>query len=175
MKIIVYALGEVGCAVASVPDDRLDTIVDVARQLAGAQPWKILDAASLPPGDPLGWRLAGDTLTADAAAAAAALANVASLIRVRRVTAAYGGPEKRLSLYGYMAQLNALKGAGTASADQAADLQTLLEAAAWEQAMLDAVPVLVAAGDAAAFDLDTSWPAIAPPLGAALTALALAS
>jgi hypothetical protein len=74
--------------------------------------------------------------------------------RVRRVTDAYGGFEKRISLSEYMAQLNTQKAAGTITDDQLADLNLLLAAAQWQQQMLDAVDPIMVDG----VMTDASWP-----------------
>ena len=99
---------------------------------------------------------------------------VANVARLRRVEAAYGGSEKRTSLYGYLGQVNALVAAGSATKEQSADLAVLLSAAAWEQAMLDFAASLVKAGDSANIDA-ASWPTMSKTDTAALTALATAS
>lgn len=70
---------------------------------------------------------------------------------------------RRLSLYGYLGQLNALTAAGTIADDQKADLQTLLDAAVWEQSVLDIAAAAISARTA----LDNiTWPPAPPTLGA---------
>lgn len=90
--------------------------------------------------------------------------------RVRRVTIAYGDPEKRMSLYGYLAQLNAIDRPLTDI--EAADRATLIAAAEWEQAMIDAIPALVAKLDVAYLRFDDDWPKMKPDVAASLTKLA---
>jgi hypothetical protein len=91
----------------------------------------------------------------------AALAQLAAMLANQTIEIGYVG--KRVSLYGYLGQLNAYAAAGTITADQKTDLATLIAAAEWEQLVLNAA--------AAATSPTVAWPA--PP--AALAALAALS
>ena len=78
-----------------------------------------------------------------------------NILAQQTIDAGYCG--KRQSLYGYMAQINALIARDAATDAQRADLDILLDAAAWEQAVLD---VAASATDTAG----VPWPAPPAPL-----------
>ncbi len=84
--------------------------------------------------------------------------------RLRLVADSYGGAEKRVSLYGYLGELNAYMIDGVATSEQIADRALLVDAAKWEQGMIDAVLLVTASSGAV-------WPAA--PVG--LAALAASS
>ena len=103
------------------------------------------------------------------------LASIAEEQRTARVHIAYCGQEKRMSLYGYLGQLNAYATQRKLTDDEALDQETLIAAAEWEQKMLDAVPQLVASASAAALASDESWPKLSADMERRLYELAMVS
>lgn len=95
-----------------------------------------------------------------------ALASALRFMANDRIERGYCGA--RVSLYGYFAQLNHAAANRALDAEETADLATLVAAAEWEQAVLDAASAAVA---------NTTQPAevVFPDAPAALAALAAAS
>ncbi|RNJ49347.1 hypothetical protein D1O30_06800 [Methylocystis hirsuta] len=121
------------------------------------QPYVIVDSAQLPQADPSVWRLVDGVVVVDSDAPGVDFANNFHAVRASLVTHAYGGVEKRTSLYGYLAQLGAEQMLGPLSIDKQHDLNLLLAAARWEQQMLDAVDGILVDGAIT----DASWPVFA--------------
>lgn len=104
--------------------------------------------------------------SAYAAQTPAMLASAMAMAVDHQIETGYAG--KRVSLYGYFAQLNAYASLRPLTTDEAADRTTLLAAAVWEQDVIDAGAAAVAAGT---LPSAVVWPP-APP---ALAPLAAAS
>jgi len=93
---------------------------------------------------------------------------VISMIARQRLEAPYG--EKRPSVNNYFGQLVAEKTSGSISADHQHDLDTLLQASAWEQSILDKRDALLKTPNAATL-AQAKDPATWPPFPAAAAAL----
>lgn len=92
--------------------------------------------------------------------------------RLRRVCAAYGDASRRLSLYGYLALLAALRAERVLSEAQSQHRETLVAAGLWERAMIAAAASLAARDGAPDLADDALWPTLAPDVAAALLDLA---
>ncbi len=103
------------------------------------------------------------------------LATMAKEQRILRVHIAYGDPEKRMSLYGYLGQLNAYAAQRELTPAETLDRETLIAAAEWEQSMLDAMGAIIARADINYIASNDAWPQMRDGLSASLTALADAS
>lgn len=101
-----------------------------------------------------------------------ALTDYAKEERIRRIYVAYISREKRVSLYGYLAQLNAYEIAGKLTDVQKLDRDVLLAAAEWEQAMIDAAKKNVKSGRIEYIIRDDAWPVLEEKTRKALHELA---
>lgn len=86
----------------------------------------------------------------------------------------HDGFVRRQSLYGYFAYLNNLSSIGKISADQKADLATLVAAAEWEESMVSAMNDIAELRDTSKIVL-AKWPELEKTIAKKLSALAAVS